>query len=240
MTRSLDVASSFAASALRFGFGSAVGVLGNRPERPLELWEFEGCPFCRKVREALSVLDLDVVVHPCPKGGTRFRPEVVRRGGRELFPWLVDPNAGLATYESDDILRHLFTRYGDGRIPRVLGLGAVTTATASLAGALRLGRGVFVRPSVAPERPLELWSFEASPYCRLVREVLCELELPYILHNVAKGSPRRQDFVLRAGKMRVPYLFDPNRAVGMFESEDVVRYLEQHYAARHRAATAPK
>jgi glutathione S-transferase len=240
MTRSLDVASSFAASALRFGFGSTVGVLGNRPERPLELWEFEGCPFCRKVREALSVLDLDAVVHPCPKGGTRFRPEVVRRGGRELFPWLVDPNAGLATYESDDILRHLFTRYGDGRIPRVLGLGAVTTATASLAGALRLGRGVFVRPSVAPERPLELWSFEASPYCRLVREVLCELELPYILHNVAKGSPRRQDFVLRAGKMRVPYLFDPNRAVGMFESEDVVRYLEQHYAARHRAATAPK
>ena len=38
----------------------------------------------------------------------------------------------------------------------------------------------------APEHKLELWSFEASPYSRVVRSVLSELELPYILHSVAK------------------------------------------------------
>ena len=40
----------------------------NRPQKLLELYEFEGCPFCRKVREAISVLDLDVTIYPCPKG----------------------------------------------------------------------------------------------------------------------------------------------------------------------------
>mmetsp|Transcript_37498 Transcript_37498/g.149570 ORF Transcript_37498/g.149570 Transcript_37498/m.149570 type:complete len:93 (+) Transcript_37498:370-648(+) len=39
-----------------------------RPELPLELYEFESCPFCRKVREALNILDLDFYAYPCPKG----------------------------------------------------------------------------------------------------------------------------------------------------------------------------
>ena len=39
--------------------------------------------------------------------------------------------------------------------------------------------------------PLELYSFEASPFCRLVREALSSLELPYRLTNVGRGSPSR-------------------------------------------------
>jgi hypothetical protein len=27
----------------------------------------KGCPFCRKVREAICVLDLDVIIYPCPR-----------------------------------------------------------------------------------------------------------------------------------------------------------------------------
>jgi glutathione S-transferase len=64
-----------------------------------------------------------------------------------------------------------------------------------------------------------------------VREALCELELPYMLHNVAKGSPRREAFVARSGKMMVPYLFDPNTGREMFESADIVKYLSATYAA---------
>ena len=40
-----------------------------RPAKPLELYEYEACPFCRKVREALSMLDIDVIVYPCPRDG---------------------------------------------------------------------------------------------------------------------------------------------------------------------------
>jgi glutathione S-transferase len=79
---------------------------------------------------------------------------------------------------------------------------------------------------------LELYSFEPSPFCRIVREQLSSLEIPYLLHNVAKGSAERAELVERAGKMMVPYLADPNTGVGMYESADIVRYLRETYARR--------
>lgn len=230
MSRALDLASSFAVSVVRAGNGMSVGTLGPRPERLLELYEFEACPFCRKVREALSILDLDVLVKPCPKGGTRFRPALVQRGGKAQFPYLVDPNAGVEMYESDDIVRHLFARYGDGSVPASLSLVPLYFASNALASLCRPLSGVRVRASRVPAQPLELWSFEASPYCRLAREALCTLEIPYVLHNVAKGSPKRDAFVARSGKMQVPYLFDPNTGREMFESSDIVAYLDATYA----------
>jgi glutathione S-transferase len=230
MNRALDVATSLAATLARAGVGLGVGGLGPRPEKPLELYEFEACPFCRKAREALTVLDLDALVLPCPKGGPRFREEVKRRGGKYQFPYLVDPNTGKEMYESDEIVAYLFERYGTGRPPALLSPGVLTNLSAGLASAFRPGFGVRYRPARAPELPLELFSFEASPYCRIVRECLSSLELPYRLRNVGKGSPKRAAFVERSGRMMVPWLVDPNTGTSMFESADIVRYLERTYA----------
>jgi glutathione S-transferase len=230
LIRALDVGSSLLASVARLGTGMAVGPLGPRPERPLELYEFEACPYCRKVREALSILDLDAVIYPCPKQGPRFREELTRRGGKAQFPYLVDPNTGTEMYESDDIVAYLFRNYGDGAAPFLLATPPVTLITAGLASALRPGLGMAYRPARAPEKLLDLYSFEASPFCRIVRERLTSLEIPYLLHNVAKGSPRRDAFVERSGKMMVPYLVDPNTGAAMFESADIVDYLDQTYA----------
>src|SRR5215475_11969543 len=126
LNRGFDVSTSWLVSAARLGAGLAVGRLGQRPSRPLELYEFEACPFCRKVREALSILDLEAIVYPCPKGGPTYRPRVRERGGKELFPYLVDPNTGTEMYESSDIVAYLFSEYGDGRIPFALGAGPLT------------------------------------------------------------------------------------------------------------------
>lgn len=47
----------------------------------------------------------------------------------------------------------------------------------------------FARASVAPpSKTLELYGFENDGESRLVREALCELELPYLLVNVGQGS----------------------------------------------------
>ncbi|MDQ3034022.1 MAG: glutathione S-transferase N-terminal domain-containing protein, partial [Myxococcota bacterium] len=138
MARVLDLVTSTAASVARAGVGDKIGALGPRPTQPLLLWDFEACPFCRKVREAISILDLEVMVYPCPKGGERFRPDVIARGGKAQFPFLVDPDdADRALYESDAIIAHLFARYGAGRPPLALRMGPITTATAGLASALR-------------------------------------------------------------------------------------------------------
>jgi glutathione S-transferase len=231
VVRALDVASSLAATLARLASAARVGALGPRPEKLLVLYEFEGCPYCRKVREALSILDLDALVLPCPKGGERYRPEVVARGGKAQFPYLIDPNTGKEMYESDEIVAYLFRHYGDGRVPVLLAPGFLTDATAGLASIARAGRGTRVRPSRKPALPLELYSFEASPFCRIVREALCCLELPYEVRNVAKGSRRRGAFVERSGRMMVPYLADPNTGVEMFESAHIVTYLEETYGS---------
>ncbi|MBW2232160.1 MAG: glutathione S-transferase N-terminal domain-containing protein [Deltaproteobacteria bacterium] len=231
MSRALDVSTSYLVSVGRLGAGMRVAPLGERPSQTLILYDFEACPFCRKVREALSSLDLEAEIRPCPKGGRRYRDELVARGGKAQFPYLVDPGIGIEMYESDDIVRHLFDRYGDGSVPLSLGLGLLTDLNSMLAGMARLGAGSRVKPSRAPEQALELYSMEASPYCRLVRETLCELELPYRLHNVGKGSPSREAFVKRSGLMRVPWLSDSNTGTELFESADIVRYLTETYAA---------
>lgn len=232
MFRPLDVATSALTTVWRLGSGATVGALGKRPAQRLELYEFEACPYCRKVREALSILDLEAWVYPCPKGGPTYRPQVRKLGGREMFPYLVDPNVGRAMYESDDIVAHLFREYGDGRIPFTLGAGPLTDVSSALAGLPRLGGGGWYRAARVPDAPLELYSFEASPFCRIVREALSELELPYLLHNVASGSPGRDAFVERSGRMMVPWISDPNTGVELFESADIVAYLEDTYARR--------
>jgi glutathione S-transferase len=228
--RPYDVATSFLASIVRAGNGMAVSGAGARPEKMLELYEFEGCPFCRKVREALSILDLDAMIYPCPQGGPRFRQHVLERAGKTQFPWFIDPNTGREMYESDIIVGYLFANYGDSNVPWSLSTPLLTDATSFLASAARMSGGRYYRKAAPPAQPLELWSFEASPYCRLVRERLCELEIPYILHNVAKGSAGRTAFVERSGRMMVPYLFDPNSGREMHESADIITYLDRTYA----------
>ncbi|CAI0391835.1 unnamed protein product [Linum tenue] len=125
--------------------------LGPRPEQPIMIYEFESCPFCRKV----------------------------------------DPNTGVAMYESDAIIKYLVDKYGDGRVPLMLSLGLLTVSTLPLHLPLSLMQGQSYRPSKLPPKPLELWAYEGSPFCKLVREVLVELELPHIYRSCGRGSPKR-------------------------------------------------
>ena len=109
---------------------------------------------------------------------------------------------------------------------RILDIGtSVLTSLTRCASGGRVGA-----LGAQPERPLELWGYEANPFCRSVREVLCSLELPYLLHNVAKGSPWRPAFAERSGRIWVPYLYDPSTAAVLFESGKIVAYLEAAYA----------
>ena len=228
--------SSFAVTALRLGRGLVPRVTTERRPKPrqlLELYEFEACPFCRKVREVLCELDLDYLVHPVAHGSPR-RDRLVELGGKMQVPYLVDPNTGARLYESADIIAYLNATYGAGSragwrvpVPDMLDdLGSM------LAGAVRMGRGgrcqtQAMRPGI---QPLTLYNMEGSPYCRKVREALSERDLPHVVKSVPKGSPARAELVRRGGKMQVPYLIDPNTGREMYESDDIVTYLETEYA----------
>ena len=245
-----DVLNSTLASTLRLWRGTNARPSARQPARHLQLYEFEACPYCRLVREALTELDLDAVIYPTPHGGKRFRPKVAGMGGKQQFPFLVDPNTGKSMYESADIIDYLYEQYGGRPAPTRL-LRPLDVSTSVLAGIPRMRSGARARPSKAPKRPLELFSFESSPYSRRVRELLCELELPYLLRSTGKagwqdlGPPgiratlfpdlpvagrTRAELLERAGKVQVPYLVDQNTGAAMFESAAIRKYLVETYA----------
>jgi glutathione S-transferase len=227
---------SFAATIVRLGRGVYPKVTAESrpdPKKLLELYDFEACPYCRKVREVLSELDLDYLAHPVAHGSPR-RAELVERGGKMMAPYLVDPNSGAEMYESDDIIGYLNASYGSGaRAGWLLPVpGFVDNLHSGLVSALRLGRGARSRGRQQRDglKPLTLFNMEGSPYCRKVREALSELDLEYVVRNVPKGSPKRAALVERGGKMQVPFLVDPNSGRAMYESDDIVAYLESQYA----------
>lgn len=245
------VLGSVLGSTLGLWRGTLVVRAAMQPEKPLRLYDFEASPYCRAVREAISALQLDVEIRPCPKGGTRFRPEAERIGGKQQFPLLVDENNGRVMYESADIIDYLFHTYGGMETPALYRATPVKPHVSTLASAVRLGRGWKVRPSKAAGLPLHLWSFESSPYSRLVRERLSELEIPYTVHSLGKEHwkeigpaarritpnpyvPReggkRYEFWKVHGRVQVPYLEDSNTGTALFESAAIIDYLESTYA----------
>lgn len=251
LRRQIAVAGSLASTALRFGAGIATQPRTERPRWLLELYDFEACPYCRIVREVITELDLDVEIRPCPKGGTRFRNRAVERGGKAQFPLLVDPNRGVTLYESGDIIRYLYETYGGGAVPLRWRATPLQQFGSLAAGAWRMGAGRAARSSRQPDLLLELYSFEGSPFARLVRERLCELELGYILRSVGRSTAsdwvppalrgslgiearpetvNRRALLERAGRITVPWLVDPNTGVEMGESSSIVDYLEETYA----------
>lgn len=242
--RTLEVATSGFASIARLPFGSKVDEAciarpaGAVPKEPIILYEFEACPFCRRVREALSQLDLTVEVRPCPKDAVKHRTEVEAMGGKLTFPFLVDPNTEAGEggmYESEDICRYLYATYGNGaEFPE--GIISTTVLTGWMPTLLRAGRGMTryanatTHGGAADLKPLTLYNYEGNQFARLAREALCELELPYTLFNCGKGSPKRATLTEVAGEgASVPYLVDPNTGQNVGESEEIVAYLFKTY-----------
>ena len=136
-------------------------------------------------------------------------------------------------------------------MPSAWRLRRANVASSLAASALRGRAGTRARPARAPEQPLELYSLEASPFARIVRETLSELEIPYLLHNVGRtrlgefvppvvrdrlglrivpASENRKAFQARAGRVMVPYLIDPNSGTTLFESRAIRRHLLDTYA----------
>jgi glutathione S-transferase len=250
LPRFIDVASTWTGSVIRLGCGMilAPGVNdSNRPVKPLKLYQYEACPFCKKVRENLSVLDLDCVVYPCPREtmasygymkDSRYRPAAKTVGGKAQFPLLVDENTNTVMYESDQIVKYLWKTYGN-RASRAIPDKFYYEIVPGFLNQLSLFLSSFMRilpefgamriPSKTPDKPLELWSFEASPYCRIARERLDSLELPYVLHNMPKRSSKRKQFRIDNGKCLFPFLADPNTGFKSFESGDIVKYLNKTY-----------
>lgn len=252
MSRTWDVASSVLASTLRQWRGTKASKATAQPEQMLVLFEREGCPRCRLVREALTELNLDVLVYPIPIKGRRYLDKLRELSQAEAVPFLHDPNTDARLSGAGSIVHYLFDTYLNKPVPVELEENKTNLSRSQWASRVRGDRGTYAAPSKPAAQPLELHSFESSPYTRLVRERLSELELPYVVRQLGKqqradvgpanfrlhlgrykplpGS-RREAVLAQYGRVQVPFLLDPNQGVEMYESADIVAYLDRTYAA---------
>ncbi|XBI76549.1 hypothetical protein VPH35_069769 [Triticum aestivum] len=143
-----------------------------------------------------------------------FRPMVLETGGKKQFPYMVDPNTGVAIYESDEIIKYLADTYGDETVP------VMELVHSRIAMILRVWKGSSYTISKLPPQIIEIWAYET----------LVELELPHLLHSCARGSPMQQEIFKTHGLFQAPYIEDPNMGVKMFESARIIEYLRATYS----------
>jgi Glutathione S-transferase len=81
----------------------------SQPDQMLELYQFESCPYCSKVRKKLTELGIDVKLRQVDKND---RSRVKEASGQTNVPVLVDPNTDTTMPESSDIVDYLEEHYG--------------------------------------------------------------------------------------------------------------------------------
>lgn len=79
---------------------------------------------------------------------------------------------------------------------------------------------------------MSIYQFYACPFCIKTRRALHRLNLPILLKNASTGSEHRQELIEQGGKIQVPCLRieEKNKVVWMYESSDIIQYLEQRFA----------
>ncbi|NBX93979.1 MAG: glutaredoxin [Proteobacteria bacterium] len=79
---------------------------------------------------------------------------------------------------------------------------------------------------------IEIFLAERCPFCVKVRVFMEQKGIPYVLKPVVLGgatSVVKEELIRLGGKAQVPYLVDPERSVRMYESDDIIAYIEEHY-----------
>jgi len=244
------------ASAARLWNGAHVAPrAGALPTPELLLWEYEASPYCRRVRETMCVLGLRALVLPCPRetlrlegaysSASRHKPKVKSLGGRLLFPFLHDRTAGVTLNQSSEICEHLWSAYGsDVERPRVDSLlngaqlpRAIDFALLAAPSGLRPFPwcGLMAADPTAladglSDAPLIVHGCEPDPGSRRVRELLCELQLPYVSVPTSLPAP-------------LPHLEDRSTGFKCFGASQALVYLEDRYrgsACRWPSAPVPE
>ena len=218
--------------------------------RLLVLYDVENSRDCRAVREKITELDLvvETVVPSAEESRVFSDPSyafALPISDESIVPRLVVLDRGKEkALAGEDILPYLEETFsvGDTTASEEINdkiIGILYEVGFYLASALRFSRGTKVCSAAAssnaevprPAKPLILYSYEGNQFCRLVREVLTELDIPYELKSVGKGSPRRADMAkITGGSTQCPYLIDPSTKTTIFESADIIKYLYSNYA----------
>jgi len=79
---------------------------------------------------------------------------------------------------------------------------------------------------------LSLYQLYACPFCVKTRRAMHRLNLPIETRSVAQNSPYREELAMQGGAIKAPCLRieEGNKVRWMYESGDIISYLEQRFA----------
>lgn len=76
---------------------------------------------------------------------------------------------------------------------------------------------------------LTLYYKPTCPFCQKVLATIEELSISVTLKDVSADEALREELIAHGGKRQVPYLVDESRDTALYESDEIIAYLEQHY-----------
>ncbi|WP_454675962.1 glutaredoxin family protein [Achromobacter marplatensis] len=79
---------------------------------------------------------------------------------------------------------------------------------------------------------LSLYQFHACPFCVKTRRAMHRLNVPVALHDAKRDPQAREQLLAGGGKVKVPCLRieEAGGTRWMYESSDIIAYLEQRFA----------
>jgi len=84
----------------------------NTPEKMLELYQFEECPYCSRVRTQMTDMGMTYVAHNVSRNKGERDDLAKITGGPVGVPTLVDPNTDTVIADDDDkIIEYLKEHY---------------------------------------------------------------------------------------------------------------------------------
>ena len=76
---------------------------------------------------------------------------------------------------------------------------------------------------------LHLYTSPQCPYCRKVEAYLDGRAIPYEIRDVSTKPEFRDTVVSLGGNLQVPFLVDTEQNVHLYESDDIITYIGEHY-----------
>lgn len=76
---------------------------------------------------------------------------------------------------------------------------------------------------------LTLYCKFTCPFCRQVLAAVQRLDLDVEIKDVSADEESLAELIEKGGKKQVPYLVDTDKDVAMYESDDIVKHLQDNY-----------
>jgi len=87
---------------------------------------------------------------------------------------------------------------------------------------------------------LTLYFKPTCPFSRRVIAVIERLELEVEMKDISTDEVFKAELVEKGGKTQTPFLVDSDKKVAMYESDDIVKHLQNNYGDASMIAAKPR